>query len=57
MLEVIGIVLVVQGVLSLFTDPVLMRWASGHQPWAGVVVGLVGLALAAAGAARRKKAD
>ncbi|WP_143261600.1 hypothetical protein [Allokutzneria sp. NRRL B-24872] len=62
MREVIGIILIVQGIGSLVITKAfngqewfLMRWATPYSPWAHIAVAAVGLFLASAGAAARRR--
>ncbi|MFB9902439.1 hypothetical protein [Allokutzneria oryzae] len=63
MLEVVGIICVVQGFGSLVVkhfggkDWLLMAWASGHGPWAHIAVGVLGIVLTAVGAASRRRSN
>ncbi|SDN59822.1 hypothetical protein [Allokutzneria albata] len=62
MLEVIGIIFMVQGFGSLLVKEVfngsewfLMEWATPYSPWAHIAVGVIGFFLAGGGAASRRR--
>ncbi|WP_344875113.1 hypothetical protein [Allokutzneria multivorans] len=62
MREVIGIILIVQGIGSLVITKAfngqewfLMRWATPYSPWAHIAIAVFGLLLAAAGTSARRR--
>ncbi|MEV6524408.1 hypothetical protein AB0M43_20845 [Longispora sp. NPDC051575] len=62
MLEFIGVIIMIQGFGSAIAYSgfdnerfgFLLRWATEYQPWIGIFVGLIGLAVLLVGDRRRK---